>query len=601
MSWVREGYTLPFCAEPQPFWRRPIAVAPTDAEWLESEIQRNLEVGAWVETDQPGDYMSAAFIVQSSSGKRRVVVDLRPLNAFLKTDTVRFETLSSFRDLFRPGDWAISLDLQSAYHHVGVHVEHQEFLGFSLAGRHFQCAALPFGLSTAPAVFTKFVRPLVRLWRGRGWRVLPYLDDFLFLFASQQEAAAARPQIDQDLSSLGLQRSVGKGVWEPSQLLTHLGVVLDLHSQTFKTDPNRLRRLEEMALVIARSPARHQRWCDRRLLKVFCGLAVSVLLSAPTIRLFLRRLYDATATGRGSRTKLNRAALRDAQSLMDVLRSSQSLGAPISLPGQPTVLLDTDASTEVGWGAALRRPGDPRDQPRYRASGGWPPGSTPIYVLELRATLLGLQSFAHLLRGETVQLDTDNQSAAWSLRGWTSRSPAARRVLFQIWEILDRLHCRLLVRWIPSAENAEADRLSRRVDRHDWRLRTDLVCFAVERWGPPTIDRFASAHTALVPRFNSWTHQPGAEAVDGLAQPWQGERNWVNPPWPLITRALLKLQAEPEAEAIVIAPHWPSAPWWPLLLEMTADLVEWVPPQARSRSRHPNWHLALAFVPRRDG
>ena len=36
---------------------------------------------------------------------------------------------------------------------------------------------LPFGLSSAPYIFTKLVRALVGYWRGLGRRVVTFLDD----------------------------------------------------------------------------------------------------------------------------------------------------------------------------------------------------------------------------------------------------------------------------------------------------------------------------------------------------------------------------------------------------------------------------------------
>jgi ribonuclease HI len=550
--------------------------------------------------------MAGAFIVRSGSGKRRVVVDLRPLNGWLHRDTVRFETLASFRDLFRPGDWGISLDLRSAFHHVAIHPDDQHYLRFAIGGRTFQCAALPFGLSTAPATFTRFVKPVVRLWRSRGWRVLPYLDDFLFLFGTESEALQARPRILADLQSLGLSSADDKGVWTPSQQFVHLAMTLNLKDATFQTEPRRLQRLQELAEVLHMAPARNQRWVDRRLLQVFCGLAISVLLAAPLVRPYLRQLYEAVARGTGPRTKLSRVALRDLDMLMDVLSASTTLDAPMTTYSAGTVLMDSDASL-TGWGASLRQPDQARSSPGWTAHGGWPPGpEVPIYVLELRAVLLGLQSFRGQMRG-VVELATDNAAAAFSLRGWASRSKAARKVLAEIWKELDQQRRRLAVRWIPTAENHEADRLPRCADRSDWQLAAPVVDFAVKGWGKPTIDRFASAANALCPRFNIWLAQPGAEAVDAFTQAWSSERNWINPPWPMATRALTTLLEQPLAEAIVVLPWWPDAALWPLLCHMADDVVRWaVGPsthQAVTKRRVPGgvsrWDLVLAHVPQR--
>ena len=40
---------------------------------------------------------------------------------------------------------------------------------------------LPFGLLTAPWVFSKVMRELAMHWRRGGICVLPYLDDFMFM------------------------------------------------------------------------------------------------------------------------------------------------------------------------------------------------------------------------------------------------------------------------------------------------------------------------------------------------------------------------------------------------------------------------------------
>ena len=50
-----------------------------------------------------------------------------------------------------------------------------------LNGHLVRFLALPFGLSTTPRVFTKFMRPVVAHLRSHGIRVMQYLDDCLFM------------------------------------------------------------------------------------------------------------------------------------------------------------------------------------------------------------------------------------------------------------------------------------------------------------------------------------------------------------------------------------------------------------------------------------
>lgn len=69
--------------------------------------------------------------------------------------------------MFRKNGYMFSFDLKSGYHHVEIFQPHQTFLGFSWdfqgETRFYVFTVLPFGLSVAPYIFTKILRPLV------GW------------------------------------------------------------------------------------------------------------------------------------------------------------------------------------------------------------------------------------------------------------------------------------------------------------------------------------------------------------------------------------------------------------------------------------------------
>ena len=75
--------------------------------------------------------------------------------------------------MFSPGMFVFSFDLKSAYHHIDICEEHMEFLSFkwpSVDGvMHFyEFKVLPFGLTSAPYIFTKVIRQLVKFWRAHG-------------------------------------------------------------------------------------------------------------------------------------------------------------------------------------------------------------------------------------------------------------------------------------------------------------------------------------------------------------------------------------------------------------------------------------------------
>ena len=77
------------------------------------------------------------------------------------------------------------------------------------------------------------------------------------------------------------------------------------------------------------------------------------------------------------------------------------------------------------------------------------------------------------------------------------------------------------------------------------------------KWGPHTIDRFASMYNAKLKKFNSRFWLPGTEAVNSLDQNWSGEVNWWVPPPRLILKCIRKIECE-KANGTIIVPLWQS-------------------------------------------
>eukprot|EP00873_Tetraselmis_striata_P006290 jgi/Tetstr1/426554/TSEL_001630.t1 len=134
-------------------------------------------------------------------------------------------------------------------------------------------------------------------------------------------------------------------------------------------------------------------------------------------------------------------------------------------------------------------------------------------------------------------------------------------------------------RYIRSAANIWADRLSRHLDSDDWQLDPLLFAELESRFGPHSIDRFASALNTLLPRYNAAWLDPACEAVDSLHLPdadWRRENNWCNAPWPLLPDLVQKLQ-QSGAAATVVAPRWEGNAWHHALTEMAVEELTMAP------------------------
>ena len=96
----------------------------------------------------------------------------------------KMEGIHMVRDLLRKGDFMVKIDLKDAY--FTVPLAHQKFVRFSWEGTLYEFACLPFGLSIAPRVFTKIMKPVVALLRQLGIRLIIYLDDLLIMAQSKE-------------------------------------------------------------------------------------------------------------------------------------------------------------------------------------------------------------------------------------------------------------------------------------------------------------------------------------------------------------------------------------------------------------------------------
>ena len=122
----------------------------------------------------------------------------------------------------------------------------------------------------------------------------------------------------------------------------------------------------------------------------------------------------------------------------------------------------------------------------------------------------------------------------------------------------------LQVSWVPRVMNADADKLSKYTDVGDRQITPIFFAFLNSKWGPFTIDRFASSQNRKLPRFNSKFFCPESEAVDAFLQNWECENNLLAPPVKDIPR-LVRYISGRRGRGTLVIPFWESAMYWPML------------------------------------
>ena len=99
----------------------------------------------------------------------------------------------------------------------------------------------------------------------------------------------------------------------------------------------------------------------------------------------------------------------------------------------------------------------------------------------------------------------------------------------------------------------------------DWKIKDIYFQVLESHWGICTIDCFASCENFKVSRFYSRYFNPNSLGVDCFSLRWTGEFCWLVPPINLIPRAIKHICTS-GCRAILTAPFWPSAVFWPFLV-----------------------------------
>jgi hypothetical protein len=561
------------------------------ARVLDEEIVALLQKDAIEEVDPLSlGYYSTFFVVPKRDGGFRPILNLKPLNQFVQYQKFRMETHIQVLQYLRRGDWLASLDLKDAYLHIPILPAHRPYLRFAFRSRVYQFKVLPFGLSSAPRVFTSVLASLVGILHTAGIQFIPYLDDCLIV-ARSRELLLQNIQSALDLlTQAGFIINEKKSHLVPTQDLIFLGMRV-------RTDLGTVHLPLEKAQRLAQSVEfcfHHQTVSAHFILRIL-GLMASCLRVVPAARLLMRPIQMFFLSRWNFKTKPIHFRLSIPESLLQFLAPWRDLdlltkGVPIEIQS-PTRTITTDASN-LGWGGHILI-----HDKSHGVQGKWDSVHRSLHIncLELLAVQRTLQAFQYHLRGHTVLVMTDNTSVRQYINkqgGTKSHTLCALTLkLFQWCQSHDIL---LVAQHVPGIENTLADRLSRQFcPDTEWRLNPSVVQRLFDLWGSPNIDLFATEANKHCPVFASWQEDPRAFHVDALTLDWSGMFVYAFPPIPILPLVVQKLLRD-RPEMILITPFWPRRPWFPQLLPLLIDHPVRLPhhtdllTQDRGRVVHPN-------------
>ena len=158
------------------------------------------------------------------------------------------ENLESAITLMSPNCYMASIDLKDAYYSLSIETNHRKYLRFIWKNQLFQFACLPNGLSSAPRMFTKLMKPAYSTLRCRSFENAGYIDDTYLKGSTFHDCEPNVSTTVKLFTDFGLTLNMAKSVLIPSQSITSLSFVLNSAQMTVALTPSKAMKVKSKAV-----------------------------------------------------------------------------------------------------------------------------------------------------------------------------------------------------------------------------------------------------------------------------------------------------------------------------------------------------------------
>lgn len=575
LSWVK-GYEIPFSSEPcQINLPRCRSYTPEESDIIDNCISELLESG-FISPCSPQEkqFISPIFTVPKPNGKHRFILNLKDLNKFILIDHFKMEDYRTALKLLDNEYYMSTLDLKDAYFLISIAESDRIWLRFTwnsklFSNQLFEFNVLPFGLCTAPYVFTKLLKPVLHYLRSLGHLSVAYLDDFLCIGNSWLECWNNVQITKQLLVQLGFIINEEKSQLYPSKKCTFLGFTFDTLNMSITLPPEKKHRIKLFAEKLLQTKKISIREFAR-----FLGLLTSACPAVKYGWVYTKLLEREKFLALNYSNNYNKNMLLPSHLKHDLKwwRDNIESSSCSFQADDYSLVIFSDAST-TGWGATCNN---------KTANGNWSQSQLSLHIntLELLAAFYGLKIFASHLIDCNILLRIDNTTAiAYINKMGGVQHPHLNNIARELWAWCERRNILVFASYIQSTENVVADFESRQsnIDT-EWELADYAFTEIKLSFGTPEFDLFASIQNHKCSRYASWKLDPNSEIIDAFTFNWKNIKFYAFPPFSLISKVLHKIKKD-KAEGIVVAPFWPTQPWYPLWSKLIVSKVIYFEPK----------------------
>ncbi len=312
LSGLQHGFRVGFAySSPHTPAKRNMRSALSHSHIIDSYIAREHSAGRFIGPLSPGESHGLhvnrfGVIPKGHTGKWRLITDLSfPEGASVNDGTDRdlcslrytsVERVAQVALQLGPGALLVKLDVKSAYRLLPVHPEDRWLLGVCWRDQRYVDTMLPFGLRSAPKIFTAVADALEWCFHQEGvaW-VDHYLDDYITMGPPRSLTCQAKlDSIMYVCEQLGVPLAVEK-LAGPTSCIEFLCIEIDTVEGVLRLPQDKLRRLQETLRRWSR-----RRACRRKKLESLIGILQHAATVIKPGRTFLRHMIGPLGVGRGS-------------------------------------------------------------------------------------------------------------------------------------------------------------------------------------------------------------------------------------------------------------------------------------------------------------
>ena len=510
----------------------------------------------------PENYISNIFIRPKSDGSHRLILNLKYLNEDVEHIHFKMETLRCVLPMIKKNSWFASIDLKDAYYSVPIDPHFRKYLSFYWDGTLYQFTSLPNGLSSAPRVFTKLLKPVFSYLRKQGFTNVCYIDDIFLQGDSYEECIENVINTSRLIDDLGLTIHPKKSVLRPSTSITFLGFLINSENMTVRLTSEKAKELSDLCLSISK----RVEITIRELAQVIGKMIASDpgMEYGPLYYKNLEIEKDKKLKANCGNFEAKIQISEKSKSTLNWWHNNINSCYKSLILTDPDKVIKTDSSN-TGWGGII-------EGTSLKTRGFWSyeEQQNHIIFLELKAAFLSLKSLLSNENDIHVKLLMDNSVAVSYLSKYGGRKEHLNELTRQIWFWCISRNIKLSVFHLPGKLNTEADFLSRHLSVDmEWKLNATIFRIISNIYGPFEIDLFASRLNNQLNKYASYLPDPNAIVVDAFSFKWDHRLNYAFAPFSLIAHVLKKLE-EDQGQLVLIAPLWTTQAWFTRLLQMVS-------------------------------